>query len=85
MQKYILCTIGIVGSFFLIKYRESIGDTLGEAERMRKVGGIYQVIVYIAIIIFFWSLAELTNTTSIFFAPLYLLLPTSGSPDGGFF
>jgi hypothetical protein len=71
----LLSLIGIVGSFFLIRYRETIGDMLGEADWMSSVGGIYTIIVIVAIFIFFWSIAELTGTTEIFFTPFLWLLP----------
>ncbi|OGJ54860.1 hypothetical protein A3D11_00840 [Candidatus Peribacteria bacterium RIFCSPHIGHO2_02_FULL_49_16] len=74
-MRYILPIIGMVFSFLLMKYRERIGDVIGEAEWMRKIGGVYYVIVYAALLIFFWSLAELTGTTDIFLKPLMLILP----------
>lgn len=75
MIRYILCTVGIVGSLFMIKQREMIGDILGEAEWMKKIGGVYHVIVYIALFFFFWSIAELTGTTTVLFRPLQSLIP----------
>lgn len=74
MRKFIFI-LGIFFSFFLIKYRESLGNSLGQMKWMSHVGGIYYVIVFIAIFIFFWSIAELTNTTNIFLYPILLLLP----------
>ncbi|MDD5469360.1 MAG: hypothetical protein PHO92_00975 [Candidatus Peribacteraceae bacterium] len=67
--------IGIIGAFLLIKKRESIGNSLGEYEWMHYVGGIYGVVVIVAILIFFWSLATLTGTQDFFFAPIRLLFP----------
>ena len=55
----ILALFGIAGSVAMIVFREAIGDMTGEADWMRKVGGIYYVIVYIAIFIFFWCIASL--------------------------
>ena len=77
-MRIILSLIGIVGSFFLVRFREQIGNILGEAEWMNKVGGVYNVVVLIAIILFFWSLAELTGTTSLLFAPLRFFIPGIG-------
>lgn len=71
----LLIAAGLIGPFVLIYYRERIGDMIGEADWMRKVGGVYYVVVYIAIIIFFWTLAELTGTTGVLFAPLRSLSP----------
>ena len=70
-----LSLIGIVGSFFLIKYREVIGNTMGEAAWMSKVGGVYNVVIIVAVCLFFWSVATLTGTSDIFFQPLLWLIP----------
>lgn len=71
----IFALLGMVGSFFMIKYREYIGDAIGEADWMSKVGGVYNVVVILAVFIFFWSLATLTGTTEILFSPLLWLIP----------
>ena len=75
MGYYLVIAAGIIGPFFMIKYRESLGDMLGEADWMRKVGGIHNFIVIIAILIFFWALADVTGTTSVLFGPLRSLSP----------
>lgn len=72
---YLLSIFGIIGSFFLLKYRERVGDMLGEADWMRKVGGIYMIVIFIGLFIFIWSVAELTGTTDMLFYPLYAILP----------
>jgi hypothetical protein len=77
MLRYILIFTGMFGSFFMIYYRQKVGDMFGEADWMRKVGGIYNVIVFIAIFVFFWSIAELTGTTSLLFRPFLMLFPGS--------
>ncbi|TSC79127.1 MAG: hypothetical protein G01um101425_764 [Candidatus Peregrinibacteria bacterium Gr01-1014_25] len=82
-MRYILSIIGMIGSFYLIKFREPLGDMIGETEVMRKLGGVYTVIVIIACVIFFWSLAELTNTTHLLFAPLRFLFPGGLRGAGG--
>lgn len=74
-MKYILCTIGIIGSYYLLRYRERIGDMIGEAEWMKKIGGVYMVIIIFAIFLFFWCVAELTNTTDFLFGPILSILP----------
>ncbi|MBI3332209.1 hypothetical protein HYZ99_04635 [Candidatus Peregrinibacteria bacterium] len=74
-MRIFLGLLGIALSLVLLKYRERIGNMIGEAEWMQKIGGIYNVIILIALIIFFWSLAELTGTTNIFFAPLRMIIP----------
>jgi hypothetical protein len=65
----------MVGAFFMMKYRERVGDLIGEAEWMNKVGGVYNLIIILSFLIFFWSVAELTNTTRFLFAPVMMLFP----------
>lgn len=65
-----LSIVGLITSLLMIKYREKVGDNIGEAEWMQKVGGVYNFVIILAIFIFFWSIAYLTGTTDIFFAPL---------------
>ncbi|MEK7217989.1 MAG: hypothetical protein AAB728_00840 [Patescibacteria group bacterium] len=73
--------IGIVASFFLLKYRERVGDMVGEGEWMKKIGGVYMVVIVVAVFLFFWSVAELTGTTDILFRPLTLLIPGYRQPE----
>ncbi len=82
-MKFILSMLGVVGSFFMIYYRETIGDMMGEAEWMRAVGGVHVIVVLIAIFIFFWSLAEMTNTKELLFTPILWLFPGSGGAPTG--
>ena len=63
MGYYLLIGVGLIGPFFMIKYREMIGDMMGEADWMRKVGGVHYVVVIVALVIFFWTPAEMTGTT----------------------
>ncbi len=74
----ILALLGLGLAFALIRYRETVGDMLGEADWMHAVGGIYAIVVYLAIFIILWSIAELTGTTSVLFAPIMWLLPLNG-------
>ena len=89
-MKYIFAILGIVLSFYIIKYREYIGSSIGEMEWMRKIGGIYTIIVLVGILIFFWSVATLTSTTDMFLAPiLFFITPmfrgTEGTPPPDIF
>ena len=81
---FFLSLLGIICSLFMFKYRERIGDAIGEADWMRKVGGIYGVVMILALVIFFWSVASLTGTTSILFAPIRLLFPGFRQSNNGF-
>lgn len=78
MMEYAIPIGGIIFAFILIKYREQIGDVFGDPEWMRAIGGIYYVIVYIAIFIIFWSISVMTGTTEILFKPFLWLFPTLG-------
>ncbi|MDO8649066.1 MAG: hypothetical protein Q7R81_04780 [Candidatus Peregrinibacteria bacterium] len=65
-----LAIVGIVGSIFLIKYRQQMGDIVGEADWMRKVGGVYNFLIICAILLLFFCISVLTNTEDIFLSPL---------------
>jgi hypothetical protein len=80
MNTTVLIFIGLVAPFFLIVYREFIGDMLGEASWMRPLGGVYTCIVLLAIILFFWALAEATGTTNVLFHPVVDLFPEKLDP-----
>lgn len=75
MQRIILGIIGIFLSFLLLKYREKMGETIGEAEWMQKIGGVYNLMILVALFMFFWSLAYMTNTEGFFLSPLKYLIP----------
>ena len=77
---YFYAVLGFLFSMALIKHRESIGNSLGEAPWMRKVGGIYNIVVIFAIMIFFWSLSYVTGTMDIFLAPVLWIFPTREAP-----
>ncbi|MDA1292476.1 MAG: hypothetical protein O3A81_01720 [bacterium] len=66
-----ICAMIIAG--LMLKYRERIGENLGEAEWMKYVGGVYNLIIIVSIFIFFWAIASLTGTEDIFFFPFYML------------
>lgn len=78
MTQFILPLLGIVCAFVLIRYREPVGDIFGDPDWMRPLGGVYFVIVYVAVFIIFWSIAVMTDTTSILFKPFLWLFPTLG-------
>ena len=64
--------MGIILSAAMIKYRERVGDMIGDPEWMHFVGGNYNFIILTAILILFWSIASLTGTEAVFFYPLRL-------------
>ena len=74
-MQYFLGFLGVIFSFLLLKYRERIGDMIGEAEWMNKIGGIYNFIIILAILMFLWSVSALTNTTHFLFAPIRYIIP----------
>lgn len=71
---------GIAFAVVLIKYRESVANLIGEASWMQKVGGVYNFVILVAVGIFLFSLAAITGTTEIFFAPVLWLLPGGNTP-----
>lgn len=71
----VLPLAGMALALLIIVRREQIGNMLGEPAWMHGHGGIYTWIVVIALIIFFWSLAELSGTTTYLFSPLKNFLP----------
>ncbi|MDD5751218.1 MAG: hypothetical protein PHS73_01725 [Candidatus Peribacteraceae bacterium] len=71
-----LCILGIIGSLVAIKYRERIADMLGSAEWMDYLGGPYNFIIIVSVVIFLWSISALFGITHIFLSPLLLLIPS---------
>jgi uncharacterized membrane protein len=71
----ILGVIAIIGSFYLVKYREQIGDSFGEADWMAKVGGVYNMVLIVAAIFLIWGVAALVGTLKIFYAPILFFVP----------
>jgi len=64
----------MAAAIWIIKYRERIGEFVGDAYWMRYVGGVYNLIFIFGVFIFFWAIASLTGTTKILFFPFYILL-----------
>ncbi|HVW66920.1 MAG TPA: hypothetical protein VHA78_04295 [Candidatus Peribacteraceae bacterium] len=67
--------LGMVASIAMIKYRAQLGDMMGDPDWMKYVGGVYNFVIILAIVFFFWSIAYMTNTTDVLFRPLLLLFP----------
>jgi hypothetical protein len=67
MGVYLIYAAGLIGPFLIIMHREAIGDLMGEPTWSKPIGGIYAVVVYIAIAIFFWTVAEMTHSTDVLF------------------
>ena len=70
--------VGILFGYAIIRYREAIGNALGDPDWAAKVGGIYNLLIIVGILIFFWSLAYMTGTLGILFAPLMMIFPHGG-------
>ena len=82
-MRIIVGLIGIVFASVLIKYRERVGEMLGEPAWAEKIGGIYNLVIIIGILMYFWSISYMTNTQDIFFSPLLYFLPHQRSAGGG--
>lgn len=74
--------LGMATGMLMIKYRERIGETIGDAEWMRYVGGVYMFVMLVGIFVFFFSLAKMTGTTDFLLAPLRFLIPVPTAPQG---
>ncbi len=74
-MKTFLSLVGIVFGCLLVYYREQVGMAFGDPPWASKVGGVYNVVIIIGIFFVFWSLATLTNTTDVLFAPIFMFLP----------
>lgn len=85
-MKFLLGIVGIVGSFFMMKYREAIGDMIGDADWMKFVGGPYNLVIIVALFIFFWGIAAITGTEEFFISPILWLFPVNrgGAGAGAF-
>lgn len=75
-----LSICGLALSIFMLKYRERIGDFMGEADWMRYTGGVYNFVIILALFIFLWSLATITGTTEVLFTPFLYILPGGVNP-----
>lgn len=74
-MKYIFAIMGLFLSFGIIKWREDLGNSMGNMTWMRYFGGPYVFMVLVGVIMFFWSLATITGTEDIFLAPIIFLVP----------
>lgn len=83
MSRIFLGLLGVVFSFFLLKYRERVGDIIGEPDWAVKIGGVYNLIIICGVIGFFWSVAYITGTEQILFAPLLWMFPHHGPGPTG--
>ena len=73
---FFLGFIGIICSIMMIVQRERVADMIGSGAWMDYVGGVYNFVVILAVVLFFGSVAVLTGTTSFFLSPILWLLPT---------
>ncbi|MFH0851558.1 MAG: hypothetical protein V1876_02310 [Candidatus Peregrinibacteria bacterium] len=67
--------VGLICSILLIRYRERMAEMLGAGEWMDYLGGVYNVIILTAVLLFFFSVAALTGTLDFFLTPVRWLLP----------
>ncbi len=70
---------GVIFAYCIIRYREAIGGMIGDPEWAQKVGGIYNVLIIVGVFIFFWSVAAISGTTDILFAPILMFVPGVGN------
>lgn len=75
ISRIIITLIGIALSYLMVRHRQWVGDLFGEAEWMSAIGGVYNMVIILAAFLFFWSLAYLTGTTTLFLTPILWLIP----------
>lgn len=68
-MRFVLGIIGIGFSYLLVRYREQIGSALGEPEWATKVGGIFNVVILLGVVLFFLSIAYMVGTFDVLFPP----------------
>jgi len=73
-MKFLFGIFGILLSLAMFKYRERVGELIGDAPWMQKLGGVYGVVMLTALFFFFWSIAAMVGSEHLFFAPLRLIL-----------
>lgn len=84
-MRFIGGIFGIIFGFLIIRYRERIGEMLGDPQWASKVGGIYNVLIIVGIFIFLWSLTTMTGTSDVLFSPILSLVglgSKSATPTG---
>ena len=77
--------LAIIGAFLLIKYREKVVGFTGKfawAEKYLGSGGTYNLMVIIAVILFFWGVAKMTGTTDVLLSPLKGIFSPGGAAVG---
>ncbi len=84
MTRIVLSILGMILSLSMLKYREKLGDLIGEGEWMKKIGGIYNLIIILSIFFFLWCVAWLTGTTDVLFSPVKNIIPGLNVPVQSF-
>ncbi len=78
--------LAIAAAFALIKYREKVVGFTGKfawAEKYLGSGGTYNLMVIIAVILFFWGVAKMTGTMDVLLGPLRGIFSPGGAAVGG--
>jgi len=70
MGHFFLGLLGVICSFMVLKYRRALGDMIGDADWMAKIGGVFNIVIIIGVLAFFWSLAVMFNFTDMIIAPI---------------
>lgn len=80
-MSFFLGLLAIAFGCLIIKYRERVGDMVGDPAWAGKIGGIYNVLILFGIFMCFWGLATITGTSDILFAPIVNLFPRQAQPS----
>lgn len=74
-MRFFLSIIGIALGLVLLKFRQQVGDFMGEGEWMKYFGGVYNFVILLGIFLIIWSIASIFGVTDLFFRPILILLP----------
>jgi len=65
----------IVIAILMIMFREHAGNMLGQAGWMEKLGGVYMVMIYVGMLLFFLGLIMLFGLTEVALGPIFNFIP----------
>ncbi len=81
-MQYVLGILGIIAGCALIKYRQRVGDEFGDPDWAIHVGGVYNVVIIVGVLVILWSISYMVGTLDFFLSPLLYILPFKKSTKG---
>lgn len=81
-MQYFLGICGIIAGCALIKYRQRVGDEFGDPDWANVVGGVYNVVIIVGILVILWSISYMVGTLDFFLGPILYILPFKKAENG---